>query len=272
MSAGSKLYVDSDGVKRGYYVYVHKDRATGAVFYVGKGSGKRAWDASKRSQAWIDRTALLADGWEVEIVAEDLSELEAFGLEAELVTKYGGAKYEDGTLANLVPGGEATLSARLKISFNDGGWSQAYSAARRFLDLTRDKQEAFANNLVVNLDKVLDNIERLQNENEDRSNDGSWADTPSRLDPLDGLECIVGSFRDTATEFLRHRVSWKELGIELEEAVDDLESEEENQNFQGKATELLKIAQQTLKVALDAIDSGNRSEAEVYADRALGKQ
>jgi hypothetical protein len=33
-----RLYIDADGVKRGYYVYAHKDCATGSVFYVGKGS------------------------------------------------------------------------------------------------------------------------------------------------------------------------------------------------------------------------------------------
>src|SRR5262245_2803202 len=102
----STLYVDSDGVLRGYYVYVHKDKATGKVFYVGKGQGKRAWSKSKRHANWQEMVTSLGGAWDVEIVKNDLSELEAFDLEAELVDHHGGAAAEGGGLTNWLPGGE----------------------------------------------------------------------------------------------------------------------------------------------------------------------
>lgn len=39
-----------------FYVYVHKKKTNGEVFYVGKGSGKRAWSAFGRNSLW-KRTA-----------------------------------------------------------------------------------------------------------------------------------------------------------------------------------------------------------------------
>ena len=103
---GTKLYIDQGGVVRGYYVYLHKGRTTGVVFYVGKGSGQRAWESIGRNELWKGRVATLDNGWEVEIFKNDLSEIEAFVLEAELVEKYGGCAADGGTLTNWVPGGE----------------------------------------------------------------------------------------------------------------------------------------------------------------------
>ena len=39
MSKVGRLYVDSEGVERGYYVYAHREKETGEVFYIGKGHG-----------------------------------------------------------------------------------------------------------------------------------------------------------------------------------------------------------------------------------------
>lgn len=75
-----KRYIDGEGVERGYYVYLHKDKATGKVFYVGKGIGRRAWETGRRSNTWKEKVASLTNGWEVEILAKDLSELKAFEL------------------------------------------------------------------------------------------------------------------------------------------------------------------------------------------------
>ncbi|XWN38042.1 MAG: hypothetical protein ROO71_03730 [Balneola sp.] len=84
-----ELYLDEEDVKRGYYVYLHKARSTGEVFYVGKGSGKRAWDKNKRNPDWQDRVNKLNDEWEVEIYKDDLTEIEAYQLEEKLVQDFG---------------------------------------------------------------------------------------------------------------------------------------------------------------------------------------
>ncbi len=106
MSKARKLYLDSEGVKRGYYAYVHREKDKGEVFYVGKGHGRRAWETTGRNDLWLEKTASLGDGWEVVIIEDDLSEIEAFELEETLVWKYGGPASTGGDLTNWIPGGE----------------------------------------------------------------------------------------------------------------------------------------------------------------------
>jgi tetratricopeptide (TPR) repeat protein len=73
---------------RNYYVYFHKDSG-GNIFYVGKGTGKRAWSLD-RDQVWTkyvnDR---LCGKFSVEIHKDDLTEDEALHLENGLINEYG---------------------------------------------------------------------------------------------------------------------------------------------------------------------------------------
>ena len=70
-----------------FYVYVHKKKSSGEVFYVGKGSGKRAWSSFGRNELW-KRTANKY-GWYVEIVENNLQDWYAFELERDLISFYG---------------------------------------------------------------------------------------------------------------------------------------------------------------------------------------
>jgi hypothetical protein len=75
-------------LRRNFYVYVHKDR-NGNIFYVGKGTGKRAW-SKDRDRIWHRYVKeKLGDQFEVEIVKNDLHEDEALVLEQETMLKYG---------------------------------------------------------------------------------------------------------------------------------------------------------------------------------------
>lgn len=64
-----------------YYVYLHKD-LNNAIFYVGKGTGSRAWCKKGRSQNWHK---VSADGIIVELHTENLTETEALTLERQLI-------------------------------------------------------------------------------------------------------------------------------------------------------------------------------------------
>lgn len=70
------------------YVYLHL-RATGpragSVFYVGKGSGRRAWSKCGRNKHWKSTAGKY--GFEVTLVADDLDEDVAFELEKELIAE-----------------------------------------------------------------------------------------------------------------------------------------------------------------------------------------
>lgn len=74
--------------RRDYYVYFHRD-SFGRIFYVGKGSGKRAW-SKDRHPAWKKYVADRLNGcYTVEIYCDSLTEAEAESLENSLIVKYG---------------------------------------------------------------------------------------------------------------------------------------------------------------------------------------
>lgn len=81
-----------------FYVYVRRKATDRSVFYVGKGSGRRAWNKTHRSDYWkrvSDKYGLI-----VEIVLRFSSEICALSLEMALIKLYGREK-----LCNLTDGG-----------------------------------------------------------------------------------------------------------------------------------------------------------------------
>lgn len=255
------LYIDPEGVKRGYYVYAHRDSATGDVFYVGKGCGRRAWKTESRNDKWKKKVASLPKGWDVEIIKDDLSEIEALQLEAELFRQYSGADGDWGALTNLEPGGEAPFSIQIGVQTTDPAWAAAYYDARKFKDFQRDELEAILRDFFDSkLHEVLCEFDDLENEAFD--NDDEELD-----DGLSDLGIILGSLRDEYDDFLRRRISWKDLALGFEDAVDQLEFEDPEE-LHKRVKPLLKRALKITSGFLKEIDLGNRKDAEEIADRA----
>lgn len=72
-----------------FYVYTHKDK-DGVVFYVGKGTGKRA-HSRDRSPEWIEYLDTKSDSrFTVEIVRDGISEQDAFEIEDAVMKIHGG--------------------------------------------------------------------------------------------------------------------------------------------------------------------------------------
>lgn len=82
-----------------FYVYFHT-RPDGTVFYVGKGHGKRAWVKKSRNKHW-NNVVNKYGGFEVEIVAENLTEQEAFFKEKEYVLSIGIDNLTNQTLGGI---------------------------------------------------------------------------------------------------------------------------------------------------------------------------
>lgn len=82
-----------------FYVYAHRRKTDGKIFYIGKGCGKRAWKKSTRSDWWKRIEA--KHGRTVEILWRGENEAEAFAKEAEIVAAIG---LEN--LCNLRDGGD----------------------------------------------------------------------------------------------------------------------------------------------------------------------
>ncbi len=74
--------------RRDFYVYVHRD-SNGQIFYVGKGSGRRAW-SKERDALWYQYVETRSGGKHtVEIIRDGLLEREALELEDQLTLEHG---------------------------------------------------------------------------------------------------------------------------------------------------------------------------------------
>lgn len=82
-----------------FYVYTHSRETTGEVFYVGKGSKRRAWERARRPAHW--KNVVRKNGLVVRIVVDGLNETCAFSIERMLIKKYGKEN-----LVNITDGGD----------------------------------------------------------------------------------------------------------------------------------------------------------------------
>jgi hypothetical protein len=89
-------------MKQDFYIYLHSRLDDGIPFYVGKGRSKRAYSKGGRSDFW--NSVVTKHGLLVEIIANNLTENEAFLHERRLISFYG--RLQNGPLINLTDGGE----------------------------------------------------------------------------------------------------------------------------------------------------------------------
>ena len=88
-------------MQKKYYVYVHRRESDGRPFYVGKGSGRRAFVKSGRGAHW--QNIVRKHGYSVSIVKDGMSEACASSLEKVLIYVIGLQN-----LCNISPGGDGT--------------------------------------------------------------------------------------------------------------------------------------------------------------------
>lgn len=84
-----------------YYVYLHR-KPSGEIFYIGKGKKARAYDKSGRSAHW--QSLVSKYGYEIEILYKDLSEIESFQIEVDVIGMLKLTR-QGGTLINQTLGG-----------------------------------------------------------------------------------------------------------------------------------------------------------------------
>ena len=134
-------------MKTNSYVYQHICEATGELFYVGIGSGRKYFRAHccNRNPIWHNYVNKHGS-FKIEILKEDITRKEACDIEIELIKKYGRIIDKTGRLANISFGGEKTtyglhwkklpLSDSTKKKISDANKGKILSKA------TRDKISA----------------------------------------------------------------------------------------------------------------------------------
>jgi hypothetical protein len=95
-----------------YYVYQYL-RENGTPYYIGKGSGRRAYSSNRVIPKPPNVTR-------IQIVAHKLSESEAFLLETKLIAIYGRIDLGAGILHNKTNGGDGAPAVSNKVAWNKG--------------------------------------------------------------------------------------------------------------------------------------------------------
>lgn len=94
------------------YVYGHYKADTGELFYIGKGSGNRAWSIRNRNKHW--HSVVNKHGFTVSILEDELSENEAYDTERMLIAEVGVHN-----LVNKTEGGDGLTSESLKRLYQE---------------------------------------------------------------------------------------------------------------------------------------------------------
>jgi hypothetical protein len=83
----------------GFYVYAYIRKSNGLPYYIGKGSGTRAWDSHTSVRTPNDKSKII-------ILEQSLSELGSWALERRMISWYGRKDKNTGILLNQTDGGE----------------------------------------------------------------------------------------------------------------------------------------------------------------------
>lgn len=146
-----------------FYVYLHRRKTDGKVFYVGKGTRYRAYSDLRRSDYW--KRIVAKYGYTVEFYATGLQEWYAFELEKELIAYYGREN-----LCNLTDGGEgssgwipnneriASMSFFSKKNWNDAEYRKKTSLAISKSKIGKKRPDISGEKSIVNRPGVREKI------------------------------------------------------------------------------------------------------------------
>tara|TARA_R110001606_G_scaffold1789_4_gene6869 strand:+ start:105 stop:764 length:660 start_codon:yes stop_codon:yes gene_type:complete len=107
------------------HLYLHTKKGTEEVFYVGIGNAKRPYRKDSRNKWW--HNVVNKYGYEITILADNLTWTQACDMEIYLIGYYGRGNSSIGTLVNLTDGGEGikgsimSAETRAKMSASHKG-------------------------------------------------------------------------------------------------------------------------------------------------------
>ena len=124
-----------------FCVYLHKNKKTNEVFYVGIGDITRPY-SKKRNKYW--HSVVSEYGYYVVIIYENISREMALDIEKSLIKKFGRRDLKKGSLVNLTDGGDVGPSGyrhtdKAKGKIGIGSLGNSYAKGYRHTDDAKKK-------------------------------------------------------------------------------------------------------------------------------------
>lgn len=126
------------------YVYRHRRKDNNQVFYVGIGDKRRPYCKHRRNKDWFNITSITDYDVEILLITDNLSEAEE--LESLLISEYGRAYLNEGTLVNRSTGSTSsgykhTKEQREYLSSALKGISKSEETRKRMSDSCKTKKK-----------------------------------------------------------------------------------------------------------------------------------
>ncbi|MFM7137890.1 MAG: hypothetical protein ACKO1M_12615 [Planctomycetota bacterium] len=269
-----QLYIDSEGVERGYYVYAHTCEASGRVFYVGKGKEDRAW-SDNRSSAWHEYVASLPEGYRVCLLHSDLTEEEAIKLEQAEIEAYGGPASAGGTLVNWIPGeyGEGFgVAAEVVVDLTGGDedlarslrfhWEK-YRAARKFKELSPSERKACAEKFDEMAGPAINALYAIKEK---------YVFRTDTLEPFGIISAIskASEIGRLARQLRNRKMGYLDFCYAVEDQLGQLTRRLERRDVEPEYAEIIEAVHGALVRWFSLFDTGNEQEARAIASREYG--
>jgi len=133
---------------KSYYIYALKDPRTNPAkpFYIGKGTGIRAWEHAINiddTRKGLRIKEIVSAGKEIvtSVLADDLSEIQALKLEAELISAFG-IESKGGLLTNSVVPSGLLSSQKSKVIVPHGALEKAQMALNMLKEVVLEVAKA----------------------------------------------------------------------------------------------------------------------------------
>lgn len=152
-------------MKNKFYVYVHRRASDNKPFYVGKGSGQRAWQFTEKTRNTYWHRVRNKHGINVELVFENLTEDEAFQCEKDTIIEF---NYFGYPLTNLTSGGEGSsglnFTDQQRLNIAQGLLNKRYGGKVKVKpevkrECTSGIKNPFADRAEYNFIRLSDNLE-----------------------------------------------------------------------------------------------------------------
>jgi len=143
-------------------------------------------------------------------------ERDAYLIEAQLIAQIGKRNEGTGPLVNWTDGGEDELGL-IGFVVEIPGQEEAYEKTQCRI-LRGSERDQFGQKLLAEIDSLLEAIRGMFGED-------------SEDDEFLGLECVIYSLREEAHSFSKRRLSWKDIAWAVDNAIEDLETQMEDDEF-----------------------------------------